>query len=293
MSLFMFQTGLRNIVRNMSSSPSVQSVGIKKVSPKLTLRTLDVNSDKSNALVLFFPWLNATSSAIDKYCNLYHDRKMDVLCVDVQLKHFLRPSTGRLFAVEILDYLKDHSPQDSKFIVHAFSIGAYLYSVVLMELERNRSVYGGVGENICGQVFDSITVGGLKRMREGIAGVTQSALLKAILKTSTSAYFALTKKYTVDFYEEAIDQFVYKPIQSPVLFFYCLNDPMASSESMQEIIDLWKDDSKYTMDVWVKCWENSSHAGQLRRYPDEYVQTLQDFLIRIGQFKPGVTKSNL
>ena len=252
-----------------------------KISPKIMLRSVD-NVEKQKPLILLFSWLYSTPAAVDKYCMFYHERKMDVLCMDVELKHFLRPSTGKAFAVQILNYLKDMNSQNNAYVVHAFSIGAYLYSIVLLEIERNPE-YHCVSKKIRGQIFDSITIGGLGRMSEGIARFTANPVLRTLLKSSTSAYFWLTKKHTVDFYEVVIDQFVNRPLRTPVQFFYSLNDPMASPESMQEIIDLWRDDPAYKMDIAVKCWEKSIHSRHLKKHPEEYTQTLQQFLLHTGQ----------
>lgn len=253
------------------------------VSPNLFLKPGN-RKDQRN-LVLFLPWLSASEKAISKYCEFYNDKNFDFLYGNVELKHFLVPSTGVKFAKEILEFLSSNSAQSeiNSIFVHSFSIGSYLYSVMLMQMEKNPQKYGCVSQNVCGQVFDSITVGSLERMKNGILEATKNPLSRILVKGMVTSYFALTKSYTVKFYDEAIHQFKEKPLRSPSLFFYCLNDPMADPEAMEDIIRLWR--NKFKMDVSAKCWEKSVHAGHFKMHKHEYINILDSFLHRIGLVK--------
>lgn len=262
-----------------------------KVTPHLTLRQLKsehMDKKQKRNMVLFLPWLYASKGAVDKYCDLYLSRNMDVLCANVELKHFLVPSTGRKVANEILDYLSRDNilVNANHYFIHAFSIGAYLYAIILLEMQKNKSTkYDGLRTKIVGQVFDSITVGGLDKMGTGIAQVSTNPIVQLILKGTASSYFAVTKPYTVDFYDETIYQFEERPIRCPVLFFYCHNDPMSDSNSIEKMVDLWK--NTFKMDVSGKFWEKSIHAGHLKQHPEEYQKTLNSFMLKTGLITPG------
>ncbi len=267
-----------------------------KLSPHLDLwrsnvQTLPENRGRRNTLVVLFPWLYATPKAISKYCELYHERGLDVLTVSCQLKHFLWPSTARSVATELLDYLgKNDVPLNTdRFLVHAFSVGAYVYTITLMELAAglNKPHYDVVREKIRGQIFDSIVVGSLGRMANGIANMADNQLSRWAVVTMAMTYFTLTRPFTVKFYDKAVDFFFNRPPRCPTLFYYCLNDPMADPRSMDELFAVWRD--THGMDVTVKCWERSLHAGHLREHPEQYRLALEGYLrtLQFGYDRPS------
>lgn len=65
------------------------------------------------------------------------------------------------------------------------------------------------------------------------------------------------------------------PVTAPALFFFCENDLLSDSQAMEEVIDTWR---KSGVDVTAKKWEDSTHAGHLKRHQQEYLSTLDMFL---------------
>lgn len=83
------------------------------------------------------------------------------------------------------------------------------------------------------------------------------------------------KRQTVDYYNTSIGTFWNNPITTPALFFFCENDAMSNSQAMEDLIDHWR---KRGVDVKAKKWEDSTHAGHLKRHPQEYLTSLDTFL---------------
>ena len=262
-------------------SSSVTKVVKTSVSPLLTLRKLNGPEGASKPLVLFFEWLRAPTAAVDKYCNLYHSRGMDVLTVQGNLGPFLMPKKAAVASRALLDYIisSEATKQRPFLLVHSFSIGAYLYSVFLMEIERNMEKYEVVSNSIRGQVFDSIVIGSLDHMGEAIAIASNAnKLVSWTIRTGMASYFAINRSTVVPFYEKAISAFKNNFIKGPVLMFYSLNDPMADPASMEAVISKWNTDPQFKL--WYKCWNNSSHAEHLRLHSDDYISSLNRFLNR-------------
>lgn len=88
-------------------------------------------------------------------------------------------------------------------------------------------------------------------------------------------YFNVFKRQTVDYFNEAINVFYNTPVQAPTLVFFCENDLLSDAQTVEKLMDYWR---KFGMDITAKKWEDSTHAGHLRRHPQEYLRTLDTFL---------------
>ena len=261
-------------------SPRIHSYSTLSISKHLKLQEEGRSKDAARPpLVLFYTWLGASSKAVERYCQLYKDRGCDVLRVEGDVSHFLLPSRGKALAKEVMSHLEKDlsSNQDRELLVHACSIGAFNYTILTMELQNSPDLFEMVSSNVKGQVFDSIVVGSFARMAYGVASmITNNAVANTIIKSTVLAYFALTKPFTLEFYNKCIEAFQDNPIDSPVLFFYSSDDPLADPEAMAKMLSRIK--SQKMKIVLEKHWEKSTHAGHLRRHREEYVDTLYGFL---------------
>jgi hypothetical protein len=168
--------------------------------------------------------------------------------------------------------------------VHAFSIGAYIYTLVMLELAKNKTKYKNIQPKIQSQVFDSIVLGGFHAMIEAMVA-RKNPLLKVAISASFNSYLKVTKPYTEDFFVSAVDHFTSLPIRVPTLLFYSLNDPMSKAEAIQEMVLRWQ--NRLGLDVFVKCWEVSLHAGHLRAHPEDYKEAIQAFLNHVESLQTG------
>ena len=277
------------VVMSFSSGTSAtNNITIHQVSQNIKLRKQNDHSkmhskDRPHSMVLLFPFLGAPSRVMDAYCSLYHSQNLDVIELRCEIQSFLWPSHGRRIARELLDYLSgnDIPLHADGFFVHAMSIGAYIWTLVLMEAVGNEAKYGPVLQKVNGQVFDSIVIGGVNRMVRGVAMMVGNKWTHNPIIWSAKLYLLLTKPFTLDLYEKGIEAFKKTPVKTPVLFFYSLNDPLSSSEAIQQdLLIPWRQDGGF--DVHVKCFERSDHAAHLRDHPEQYVKTLHTFLRRLG-----------
>ena len=88
-------------------------------------------------------------------------------------------------------------------------------------------------------------------------------------------YFSVFKHQTVDHFNRAVEVFKNTPVGAPVLFFFCENDPMSDHLAVEEILDMWR---KRGVNVTGQCWTDSTHAGHIKRHPEEYRLLLDNFL---------------
>ncbi|ELT94476.1 hypothetical protein CAPTEDRAFT_206755 [Capitella teleta] len=146
--------------------------------------------------------------------------------------------------------------------------------------------YSSVRTKIVGQIFDSLTMGGLEKMITGVAQKVHNPIGRAMVTMGTKSYLWATKTYTVDYYEDLVEFFKEAPLRTPVLLFYSLNDPLLCPDAMEDMIDKWRAMNDPRLEVFSKCWPISRHALHVRSHPSDYHLALKSFLLRLGLETP-------
>ena len=233
--------------------------------------------DANTPLVLLMPWATATERALDRFRTLYAQQGFNVLTAyALHPKFFLWPPTSAPVVAEISNYLitkTDASP----IVVHALSIGAYVYSLLLARVIEHDQEFKELQPRIYGQVFDSMVLGTRKEQRTSLSDViTKSWILQKLMSNTFSLYFFLTHSYTLSQYERLHDIFWNNPFKTSVYCIYSSQDPMCKTESMEEFIDLWKVRTGNL--PHFKQFDGSHHAECLRNFPEEYEDCLVKYL---------------
>lgn len=220
------------------------------------------------------PWLGARPQALAKYCEIYFNTGFDVLVVESEAKEFLWPRWGLEHGERLLDLLHSDRFVSRPLLVHAFSIGGYTFSQLLVNVSKDKQKYQALTQRIKGQVYDSLVVGSVDRMATGL-GKTLIPRLEPLVKYASLLYFGMFKRQTIDYFNAGIEAFWNTPVTAPALFFFCENDVLSDPQVMEDLIDHLR---KRGVDITAKKWEDSTHAGHLKRHPHEYLTTLNMFL---------------
>ncbi|XP_072241796.1 transmembrane protein 53 [Leuresthes tenuis] len=231
-------------------------------------------SEDHKPLLLMLPWLGSRPQAVAKYCEIYFRTGFDVLVVESEVKDFLWPRWGLDRGKRLLELLQSDRFVSRPLLVHAFSIGGYTFAQLLIHMSQDQQKYQAVTNRIRGQVYDSLVVGSLEQMSRGL-GKTVFPRWEILVKQASLLYFSIFKRQTVDYFNTGIDVFWNTPVTAPVLLFLCENDVMSDPQAVEELTTYWQ---KRGMSITTKKWEDSTHACHLRRYPQEYVTTLDAFL---------------
>ncbi|MEQ2215162.1 hypothetical protein XENOCAPTIV_028517 [Xenoophorus captivus] len=206
--------------------------------------------DDQKPLTLMLPWLGSRPQAVAKYCEIYFRSGFDVLVI----KDFLWPRWGLDRGKQLLELLQIEPLKSRPLLIHAFSIGGYTFGQLLVHISQDQQQYQAVTNRIKAQVYDSLVIGSLEHMA------------------------------TVDYFNSSIDIFYNTPVRAPALVFFCENDLLSDAPTVEKLMDFWQ---KRGMDITAKKWKVSTHAGHLRRHPQEYLSTLETFLhsIQIAPLK--------
>ncbi|CAJ1056857.1 transmembrane protein 53 [Xyrichtys novacula] len=225
-------------------------------------------------LMLMLPWLGSRPHALAKYCDIYFKTGFDVLVVQSEAKEFLWPRWGLEHGKKLLDLLHSERFVSRPLLVHAFSIGGYTFSQLLVNVSENMQKYQPLNQRIKGQIYDSLVVGSVERMAVGL-GKTLFPFMEGVVRRVSLLYFGTFKRQTVDYFNAGIDAFWNTPITAPALFFFCENDVLSDPEVVEDLIDHLR---KRGIVVTAKKWKDSTHAGHLKMHPEEYLSTLNMFL---------------
>jgi len=233
---------------------------------------------KEAPLVVFFPWIDASSSQMDKYCDLYHTLGWDVLTVQSgSWMDFIWPANAVKVAREVHDVL-DACSNSVPLVVHSMSVGAYIYAVTVDEL-RHRPGGEQITDRILGQVYDSLVIGGYsgipKMVQSGSKMITSDTFLQRIIQDLGNGYFAITKKHTADRLTHYVNEVVHNPIQAPILLFASEADPWCDIPELLTYIHNWQLNE---LNVTLNLVKDSGHVLNLKTYPLQYRVKLYTFL---------------
>lgn len=230
-------------------------------------------SVEEKPLMVMLPWLGSRPQAVAKYCEIYFRTGLDVLVVESEVREFLWPRWGLDHSKRLLELLQSECFASRPLLVHAFSIGGYTFAQLLVHVSQDMQKYQALTQRIIGQIYDSLVVGSLENMATGL-GKTVFPRWETLVKQTSLLYFSTFKRQTVDYFNTGVDVFRNSPVTAPALFFFCENDVMSDPRAMEELIDQWRNRG---IDVTAKKWEDSTHAGHLKRHPQEYLATLEMF----------------
>ncbi|XP_038068251.1 uncharacterized protein LOC119737747 isoform X2 [Patiria miniata] len=247
---------------------------IVNISPVLRLHKF---KDEENAPVtLLMPWATASERALDRFRMLYAERGFNVLTAYAKPINFIWPRSSQPVAAEIVEFLRTKTGK-APIVVHAFSIGAFMYANVLTYISEHPDEFSALEPRIRGQVFDSIVIGTLKELRVGMGEMlTRRWILQQLIATGTSVYFYLTYGNTVAIYDQLIDMFWKNPFKTSVLCYYSLIDPMCKRDSIERFIANWKEQT--SQPAHYLSTPDAKHAEIFRAIPDKYKDTLFKYL---------------
>jgi len=120
-------------------------------------------------------------------------------------------------------------------------------------------------------------------------GVSKSVFPKAplpqkLLKDYIDFHMRLMESVSTKHYFLAHDYFYEKPLRAPALFLNSENDPISPMSVIKALQNVWV--TSQGIPVSTKAWQNTPHVGHMQRHPDEYKQTVSEFLAKSG-LRPG------
>jgi len=235
-----------------------------------------LDNDKK-PLVLFFPFLGATSGVIKKYAELYENNGCTVLSFPIEMKEFLWPKAGLKNSHILLEKLEKRiAKTNEQVIVHSMSIGCYFYALMMCNMHQNPEKFPNFRSSIVSQVVDSPVVGTLNEMAIGVSKMVASgATARSMFYHMCQFYFMVSKPFTVDYFNESIDVFKNHSPTVPSILLKADQDNMALPEAFNDLVQSW---SKRNSNVSFKILDNSYHIGLLKTHPEQYQDMIAELV---------------
>lgn len=266
----------------MNTDVLTHKVNKSVLSKYLTLHSPIIEKRTTNnkrPLVVLFPWLMAKQPIIEKYTRLYTDMGMDVLQVSITPLDLLMPvQRAQVCADEVLEFFLDRTDEFDKIITHGFSVGAYIFTEVLIKISGDLEKFGAIRSRFAGQIYDSPCE--LTGIREGVirslsnSKAVQQQLLKALDWTLEARYDSATRHYvrTQQFYDVNY-------CGAPALFLYSRTDPISAAGCNTKTANSWQ---RQGFQVYSQIFDSSPHVGHYVKSKDTYIANVYAFLDSIG-----------
>ncbi|XP_002736927.1 uncharacterized protein LOC100375583 [Saccoglossus kowalevskii] len=267
------------------------NVTARKINENLEFRTRDVQHDEesSNAkdgeeftskpLVLLFSWMQAKQRHLEKFGDYYLTKGWDVLTVKIKPSQLLLPSKGsHIVAENVVNFVQHEDRQNQPLMIHAFSVGAYLYSEMLLKMQQlaeSETQLHQFYQRVMGQIYDSGV--DMEDIPEGLSkAVAKHPMMQLSFQKLIEGYMKVAWKMSVKYYAKASTNFHNIPVSAPALLIYSDNDPVSTPKLNEKIARKWR--ANHDNSITLKCFEGSHHVSHMYKYPDDYLDTLNKFV---------------
>lgn len=281
---------MRNMRRYFSSNIQINQIQLPssiKLGNNLHYRKNEIiqnnynNSNKNNnkKLAVVVGWLGAKDSQMKTYLSFYHKHGFDTLSFAVGPKHILYPHDAMNHMKNVwktaLDITRGENQQNpNDIIVHAFSMGGYLFGQSLRCIEKHPEEFNILNSQIKAQIFDSPPDHG--SIANGISkSFNVPKILEKPIEGVVKGYLKLTYNTAGVEHRAASQSFHNNTITAPSLWYYSHSDVVANYKDCEVVINKW---IKNGIDVKVCKWENSPHIQHGRTDPERYFGELENFL---------------
>ena len=245
---------------------------------------------RSRPLVVLLTWLAAQDKHIDKYSNLYLQKGFDVLTVKTNPLELLFPSMGaRKIAQNCVTALQTELTQYPSVVIHAFSVGAYQFGEILLEIreqhkrqqqtkDKSSDKQMALEDRIKGIVFDSVVP--IEEIPNGVSrSITGNPFLYKLIKSMIDSHLKIFDKVATKYYRASSQVVWNNYMRVPALVLVSQNDLIGTASANQRLTKVWRD---LGIDVTFKCWEKSGHVQHLPKHPVEYEDLIDRFLDKVN-----------
>lgn len=245
--------------------------------PKHTVQLGPAYAEQNRPMTLLFCWLMSKEKHIRKYAQFYNNLGMDVLKVRISPYDLLRPTKGsQCVADQVLQFLHAN-PSQNPLLIHGFSVGAYVFTEVMVKVEKEFEKHGHLLNRFVGQIWDSAV--DLEGIPYGTSrAITNNDTIQKSMQKYLEWYLKVRYNTATIHYERASAKMHQNYVGVPALFFISNSDPVATPHMVSRVYNKWEANGH---DVFVKCWEKSRHVSHYRLHPKEYEDHVIAFLERL------------
>lgn len=221
----------------------------------------------------------AKGQHLDKFAQFYGKYGYDVLLIRTLPMQLVFPKNGTMQnAKQVVQFVANRSADYSNILVHGFSVGAYQFGEVLVQMTQDKAAAAKMAPLFRALVFDSAA--NLAAIPDGFSrALTSFWPLQKLLFVLLHLYLKLFYFVSTKYYKESEREFLeMNHFRVPSLLLVSERDPVGSVSSNKEVADSW---TKRGIPVRMKVWKDSKHVGHYYKHPEEYEQELRQMIDKI------------
>ncbi|KAK7066416.1 Transmembrane protein 53 [Halocaridina rubra] len=234
-------------------------------------------------VVFLLGWLGAKDQHLAKYCSIYNQRGCITIRYTSPLSYlFIRPRVKLMpIARKLLALLKDMSLDAHPVFFHVLSNnGSTLYYYITQALEETDAPV----IDIKGLIFDSTPAprrvySGTRAIYEITAGSIWMKLCASLgMMIYLMSWGVLSVLWTI--ISGKLPKYppwslVEERLRCPQLFLYSKADKLIAADDVEFFIT---ERQKLGVPVMKRCWDDSPHVQHFRHHPEEYSNSIYNFL---------------
>jgi hypothetical protein len=255
---------------------------INKSLPEIKLSRNQINyrpnakNWEKKKLAIVIGWLGAKDQQMKTYLSYYHSHGFDTLSFAVGPRHIIFPQEATKHMQNVWETAEELSPTDTPILLHAFSMGGYLFGQSLRCFENQPEKYGNLKSQIRAQIYDSVPDHGSIAHGMSKSFNLPSPFEKAI-EIVAKGYLNMTHDTAGVEHRAASHSFHNNFVSAPALFYYSLSDPISRYQDVEQVMKTWEGNG---IPVQGCKWEKSPHIQHGRRDPERYFGELDKLLVR-------------
>lgn len=252
--------------------------------------------DGDRPLACVLGWVGVKERHLRKYTSLYTSRGIDVLALLSTPAHVAMPlARGRASAGRIAEALGSSGNEARPLLVHGFSVGAYMYGNLLIELGLRGGAGAAVAHRIRGLAFDSAVdyngvPFGLSRAIAGAEGTLLQRSVHAGLDLFLSPALPFRQHLvasSVAMHGTRLGEFS-SPLRVPSTFLYGPDDSVTDCQQLEAFCREWRAAGVEPVEEVVL--PGSPHVSHLSAHPEAYdaaIGRLVDRALGSQPYAPG------
>ena len=245
-----------------------------------TVVTRSASETPSTPVVAILGWNDAKVKNLNKYSKIFEEKQWTTVCLPAtSFDTFFRPNRKvKTISMYMMDVLKQLTMKGNPVFLYSLSSGGCtVYYHIAKALTTPQSPNFNAFE-VVGAVFDSCPVKstweGIHRLQISVTERVKNPFVKNIIWYSvrcTMPFVVLLNPLLGRLFDELQTMI----LNCPELYFYSKADKLALYQDIDDFITKRKSEG---VTVLSRRWDDPPHVSHFMKYPEEYLELLEQFL---------------
>ena len=244
------------------------------------LVTRAVAESPTTPVVAILGWNDAKTKNLQKYSKIFEAKNWTTVCLPAtSFDTFCRPSTKvKIISMYMMELLKQLTSNGNPVFLYSLSSGG---CTVYYHIAKALTTQGNPhfdAFKVVGAIFDSCPVKntkeGVHRLKISVTERVQNPIVRNLIWYAVGMAMPLVVKLD-PLLGELFDDLQSTTLDCPELYFYSKADKLALYQDIDDFIIQRKSKGVTVLD---RRWDDPPHVSHYMKYPEEYLELLEQFL---------------